>query len=250
MFWFFGHEACGILAPRPGIEPAPPALEGEVLTTGPAGKSLHGHSYCSLGQQSLSLPRHAFQGPGHGASLRRTGQSRGRPGAQVPPPLAGSPRAPVQSWTMRLATPNICSDGASGTHQDTRSQVTNDEIQLANQHKNVQPQQELKKCKFKRKALSPIHVAKSARNSSHPAVLTGLAASLPALPCPPSARQPGDPARTPPHITCLLKAPPWFPPSIWPSPRSVPRPCSLPPPPPHPLPSHLLWPQLSQVHTH
>ena len=40
MIWFFGHEACGILAPRPGIEPAPPALEGEVLTTGPPGKSL------------------------------------------------------------------------------------------------------------------------------------------------------------------------------------------------------------------
>ena len=40
MFWFFGREACGILAPRPGIEPAPPALEGEVLTTGLPGKSL------------------------------------------------------------------------------------------------------------------------------------------------------------------------------------------------------------------
>ena len=39
MFWFFGHEACGILAPRPGIEPAPSALEGEVLTTGSPGKS-------------------------------------------------------------------------------------------------------------------------------------------------------------------------------------------------------------------
>ena len=37
---FFDHEACGILAPRPGIQPAPPALEGEVLTTGPPGKSL------------------------------------------------------------------------------------------------------------------------------------------------------------------------------------------------------------------
>ena len=31
---------CGILAPRPGIELAPPALEGKVLTTGPPGKSL------------------------------------------------------------------------------------------------------------------------------------------------------------------------------------------------------------------
>ena len=29
MVWFFGREACGILAPRPGIEPAPPALEGK-----------------------------------------------------------------------------------------------------------------------------------------------------------------------------------------------------------------------------
>ena len=28
------------LSPRLGIEPAPPALEGEVLTTGPPGKSL------------------------------------------------------------------------------------------------------------------------------------------------------------------------------------------------------------------
>ena len=41
MFWFFGCEPCGILAPQPGIEPAPPALEGEVLTTGPPGKSLY-----------------------------------------------------------------------------------------------------------------------------------------------------------------------------------------------------------------
>ena len=27
----FGHKACGILAPGPGIKPAPPALEGEVF---------------------------------------------------------------------------------------------------------------------------------------------------------------------------------------------------------------------------
>ena len=37
MFWFFGHEACVILAPRPGIEPASLGLEGEHLTTGPQG---------------------------------------------------------------------------------------------------------------------------------------------------------------------------------------------------------------------
>ena len=41
MFWFFGGEAWGILVPWPGIEPAPPELEGEVLTTGPPGKSLY-----------------------------------------------------------------------------------------------------------------------------------------------------------------------------------------------------------------
>ena len=31
MFWCFGCEACRILAPWPGVEPAPSALEGEVL---------------------------------------------------------------------------------------------------------------------------------------------------------------------------------------------------------------------------
>ena len=41
IFWFLGHEACGILAHHPGIKPAPPALEDEVLTTGPPGKSPH-----------------------------------------------------------------------------------------------------------------------------------------------------------------------------------------------------------------
>ena len=35
---FFGQEACGILDSWPGIEPAPPALKGEVLTSGPWGK--------------------------------------------------------------------------------------------------------------------------------------------------------------------------------------------------------------------
>ena len=41
MFWFFGLEACRILAPQPGIEPTLPALEGVVLTTGPLGKPLY-----------------------------------------------------------------------------------------------------------------------------------------------------------------------------------------------------------------
>jgi len=35
----FGHKADGILAPSPGIKSATLALKGEVLTTGPPGKS-------------------------------------------------------------------------------------------------------------------------------------------------------------------------------------------------------------------
>ena len=38
--FFFGQEACGILAPQSGIKPMSPALEGEVLLTGLPGKSL------------------------------------------------------------------------------------------------------------------------------------------------------------------------------------------------------------------
>ena len=44
----FGREAWEILAPQPGIEPAPPALEGEVLTTGLPGKSLNIDLYSIL----------------------------------------------------------------------------------------------------------------------------------------------------------------------------------------------------------
>ena len=38
VFCFFGHEACAILAPQPGIKPTTPPLESEVLTNGPPGK--------------------------------------------------------------------------------------------------------------------------------------------------------------------------------------------------------------------
>ena len=52
MFWFFGLEACGILAFRPGIEPTTLALEGEVLTYGPPGK------FPLMGLFLISLPSH------------------------------------------------------------------------------------------------------------------------------------------------------------------------------------------------
>ena len=42
MFLFFSHEVCGISAPWPGIEPATPVLEGDILTTGSPGKSPFG----------------------------------------------------------------------------------------------------------------------------------------------------------------------------------------------------------------
>ena len=41
MFWIFGLEARGILTLQPGIKLTPPALEHEVLTTGPPGNSRH-----------------------------------------------------------------------------------------------------------------------------------------------------------------------------------------------------------------
>ena len=40
LFGFFGHKGCMILAPWPGIEPLPHALEGEVLSTRAPEKSL------------------------------------------------------------------------------------------------------------------------------------------------------------------------------------------------------------------
>ena len=57
MFWFFGREGCGILAPKPGIEPSLPTLEGKVSTTGPNEKSLqpldHQGSPSSLLKRSM-----------------------------------------------------------------------------------------------------------------------------------------------------------------------------------------------------
>ena len=54
MFWFFGWEAYEIIDPRPGIELIPSVLEGEVLTTGPPGKSSKGFiEHFSYGKKDL-----------------------------------------------------------------------------------------------------------------------------------------------------------------------------------------------------
>ena len=39
VFWFFGPQACGILAPQPETKPTSLSLEGRVLTTGPPERS-------------------------------------------------------------------------------------------------------------------------------------------------------------------------------------------------------------------
>ena len=58
MFWFFGCEACGILVLWPGIKPAPPALEGEVLTAGPPGKSQNSASLMVPTENRLPSGKH------------------------------------------------------------------------------------------------------------------------------------------------------------------------------------------------
>ena len=48
MFWFFGHEVYGLLATQPGIKSLPPALVGELLTTGPSRGSPYNVLYALL----------------------------------------------------------------------------------------------------------------------------------------------------------------------------------------------------------
>ena len=50
-FGFLDQEACGISASQPEIELRPPALQGEVLTTGPPGKSHTVNSLIGKGQE-------------------------------------------------------------------------------------------------------------------------------------------------------------------------------------------------------
>ena len=100
-FCFFGHEACGILALRPGIQPTPPALEGDILTSGPPGKSL----YCCVHAQLLSCVR-LFVTPARGHRLQPArlrcpwGFSRQDTGAGSHALLQGI--FPTQGWSPGL----------------------------------------------------------------------------------------------------------------------------------------------------
>ena len=59
VFWVFGLEACGILVPRPWMEPTSPALKGEILTTGPPRKS----HICSSALGDGCSQHHQFPNP-------------------------------------------------------------------------------------------------------------------------------------------------------------------------------------------
>ena len=48
MFWFFGQEACGILALQPGIEPVPPELKGKEIIVSLMSTSNQKTRLCSL----------------------------------------------------------------------------------------------------------------------------------------------------------------------------------------------------------
>ena len=83
MFWFFGQEACGILIPQPGLEPEARALEGQVLTTRPPGKSLiknpllfHSFSGGSVVKNPLAMQETESSIPGLGKS---PGGGNGKP---------------------------------------------------------------------------------------------------------------------------------------------------------------------------
>ena len=71
VWFFFGPKACGILAPWPGIEPAPPTVEGEILTTGPPGKSLTRVSNTLERIASLANPNYQLNHKPHLFSFER-----------------------------------------------------------------------------------------------------------------------------------------------------------------------------------
>ena len=61
MFWFSGPKACGIIAPQPEMEPPPPALEGEGLTTGLPGKAYLPFTSFALTNLPFSKEKASFQ---------------------------------------------------------------------------------------------------------------------------------------------------------------------------------------------
>ena len=77
--FIYGHKACGILVPRPGLKLASSALEGGFLTTGSPGKSSFHLKYIV----SWVITETA-------ADSKRTGSVMTDPGSGTSLPLAGT----------------------------------------------------------------------------------------------------------------------------------------------------------------
>ena len=105
----FGHEACGILAPQSGIKPTPPTLEGEVLTTGPPGKSPNICAYFLKSLQTKKLRLRAFHELAVNKMAGLGTKSRPLVNAQVPdcPVMfrSGSGKHPLSLRSELLQTP-------------------------------------------------------------------------------------------------------------------------------------------------
>ena len=90
---FYEHKACVILAPRPGMKPTPSALKGEVVTTGPPGKSSEVLFLMLLRWVALLLRGLGSAQPVTGDDLlgRKFWQGHGAREHRMPPVIMGRP---------------------------------------------------------------------------------------------------------------------------------------------------------------
>ena len=121
MFWFIGHEPCEISASPPGIKPTPLALEGEVLTTGPLGKSLEGKFWVHASHWLLEFPSGIKLSVAHSGNLLGNDWTFFIGSLSFPVSLLPSPSAPdllshkllalkFSSWVLFLGAGTIPSN--------------------------------------------------------------------------------------------------------------------------------------------
>ena len=61
-FFFFGHSACGIIGPQPGIKPVPPVLEAQRFNHGTAREVLNEEFYSTSSRAGLLTRLGCVQG--------------------------------------------------------------------------------------------------------------------------------------------------------------------------------------------